>query len=119
MSGVSMQFCPTCANMLLLERSGEEEEYSHRYFCQTCAYVCGIGRPVVADTPLVKKEVDDVLGGSEAWINAQRTDTVTCEKCGNTGAFYFQLQTRSADEPMTTMYKCASMQCGRRWQTSE
>lgn len=26
-----------------------------------------------------------------------------------------QIQTRSADEPMTTFYKCCSLQCGHRW----
>jgi DNA-directed RNA polymerase III subunit RPC11 len=36
-----------------------------------------------------------------------------CAKCGNDRAYYQQLQIRSADEPMTTFYKCTS--CGLRW----
>ena len=36
-----------------------------------------------------------------------------CGKCGNDRAYYQQLQIRSADEPMTTFYKCAA--CGLRW----
>lgn len=62
-----------CANMLLLGRSDEEQVY--RYFCQTCNYVCGIGKPVIIHTPLIKKEVDYVLDGEETWKNAQRTNT--------------------------------------------
>ncbi|XWV24888.1 transcription factor S-II-related protein [Tupanvirus deep ocean] len=34
-----------------------------------------------------------------------------CRVCKNTGHFYRQLQTRSADEPMTTFYICK--QCGK------
>ena len=36
-----------------------------------------------------------------------------CTKCGNDHAYYQQLQIRSADEPMTTFYKCTA--CGLRW----
>jgi DNA-directed RNA polymerase subunit M/transcription elongation factor TFIIS len=34
-----------------------------------------------------------------------------CRICGNVAHFYYQLQTRSADEPMTTFYTCK--QCGK------
>ena len=36
-----------------------------------------------------------------------------CGKCGNDRAYCQQLQIRSADEPMTTFYKCTA--CGMRW----
>lgn len=36
-----------------------------------------------------------------------------CPKCDHTRAYYFQLQIRSADEPMTTFLKCVS--CGNQW----
>ena len=36
-----------------------------------------------------------------------------CGKCGNDHAYYQQLQIRSADEPMTTFFKCTA--CGMRW----
>ena len=36
--------------------------------------------------------------------------TVACKKeCGNERAFYMQLQIRSADEPMTTFYRCVGL----------
>ncbi|KAK2161113.1 hypothetical protein LSH36_121g09042 [Paralvinella palmiformis] len=60
------------------------------------------------------KEVDDVLGGSAAWENVDSTEE-TCPKCSHKRAFFMQIQTRSADEPMTTFYKCCNMQCGHRW----
>jgi len=41
------------------------------------------------------------------------TDNFTCRKCKSKKCNYYQLQTRSADEPMTTFVTCIS--CGSRW----
>lgn len=44
---------------------------------------------------------------------AAATDTFTCRKCKSKECNYYQLQTRSADEPMTTFVSCIN--CGNRW----
>ena len=60
---------------------------------------------------LERKEVDDVLGGKEAWENVDQTDSqCPVESCGSVRAYFMQIQIRSADEPMTTFYKC--VKCG-------
>jgi transcription elongation factor S-II len=41
------------------------------------------------------------------------TDNFTCNKCKSKKCTYYQLQTRSADEPMTTFVTC--LECGKRW----
>lgn len=41
------------------------------------------------------------------------TDDFTCGKCKSTKCTYYQLQTRSADEPMTTFVTC--LDCGNRF----
>ena len=41
------------------------------------------------------------------------TDNFTCSKCKSNKCTYYQLQTRSADEPMTTFVTCIT--CGNRW----
>ncbi len=41
------------------------------------------------------------------------TDNFTCRKCKSNKCSYYQLQTRSADEPMTTFVTCIN--CGNRW----
>lgn len=41
------------------------------------------------------------------------TDNFTCRKCKSKECSYYQLQTRSADEPMTTFVTC--IKCGNRW----
>jgi DNA-directed RNA polymerase III subunit RPC11 len=77
------------------------------------------------------KQVDDIMGGAAAWENVdQTTGTLAspswvvvaglmvvpmCQnkQCGCTKAYYRQMQIRSADEPMTTFYKC--VECGEQW----
>jgi len=41
------------------------------------------------------------------------TDDFKCWKCKSKKCTYYQLQTRSADEPMTTFVNC--LDCGNRW----
>ena len=80
------------------------------------------------------KDIDDILGGPEAWKNAELTDgkhrvrlcapgpvrsasapfvAAICTKCNNNKAYFLQLQVRSTEEPPTNFYKCAG--CGYRW----
>ena len=44
---------------------------------------------------------------------AAATDTFTCNKCKSKRCSYTQMQTRSADEPMTTFVQC--LDCDKRW----
>lgn len=44
---------------------------------------------------------------------AAATDTFTCRKCRGNQCTYYQMQTRSADEPMTTFVTC--ILCNARW----
>ena len=41
------------------------------------------------------------------------TDTFTCRKCKGNECTYYNMQTRSADEPMTCYVSCLT--CGNRW----
>ena len=44
-----------------------------------------------------------------------RTDQFTCSRCRGTDCSYYQLQTRSADEPITTFVTCLT--CTKRWRS--
>ena len=41
------------------------------------------------------------------------TDTFKCRKCSSRKCSYYEVQTRSADEPMTQFINC--LDCGNRW----
>ncbi|KAG8463918.1 hypothetical protein KFE25_000086 [Diacronema lutheri] len=105
-----MHFCPRDGSLLMIDA----HHGSFRFFCHLCPYVYQIRKPVVSEVKLERKAVDDVMGGEEAWSNVDQTEVI-CPKCQNTTAYFFQLQIRSADEPMTTFYKCTSSSCGNRW----
>eukprot|EP00732_Lithocolla_globosa_P008530 Lithocolla_globosa_v1_NODE_12301_length_439_cov_10.141388.p1 type:complete len:107 gc:universal NODE_12301_length_439_cov_10.141388:394-74(-) len=103
-----MLFCPTCANILLVNSNSAEMQF----FCNTCPYIHPITQQFSSKVPLERKQVDDVLGGSDAWKNVDSTE-VDCPACEHTRAYFMQIQIRSADEPMTTFYKCC--ECGERF----
>ena len=78
----------------------------NRLECRTCPYQHAIDMPIYSRKNFPKKEREDVFGGPGAWDNAQK-GRVPCPTadCGGNEAAFFQLQIRSADEPMTTFYK--------------
>ncbi|ODV82463.1 putative RNA polymerase III subunit C11 [Suhomyces tanzawaensis NRRL Y-17324] len=107
-----LSFCPNCSNMLLI-RQGEDG--CNQFYCATCPYEFKInGFQMFDRKDLARKEVDDVLGGEGFWDNVDQT-AAQCprDSCGGTKAYFYQLQIRSADEPMTTFYKC--VKCGEKW----
>lgn len=68
-------------------------------------------RPDLWDKLLEEKRIKDenkFLPKIEA-----STDDFTCFKCKSKKCTFYQLQTRSADEPMTTFVTC--LECGNRW----
>eukprot|EP00658_Telonema_sp_P-2_P056616 TRINITY_DN45077_c0_g1_i2.p1 TRINITY_DN45077_c0_g1~~TRINITY_DN45077_c0_g1_i2.p1 ORF type:complete len:237 (-),score=82.77 TRINITY_DN45077_c0_g1_i2:227-937(-) len=74
------------------------------------------------DADMASKEQTERLDKlkAEAWKDAQvaqtpmdETDQFQCGKCKKKRCIYFQKQTRSADEPMTTFIKC--QECGHNW----
>jgi transcription elongation factor S-II len=62
--------------------------------------------------PLIQAKIKRDKNKYETNIEAA-TDTFKCGKCHSTKCTYYQMQTRSADEPMTTFVTC--IDCGKRW----
>jgi DNA-directed RNA polymerase III subunit RPC11 len=110
-----MKFCPRCGNLLIIEEGEVMEEVNDGedevavgavvFKCQTCPYQHEITHAFTNTVSTKKKEVDDVLGGDEAWKNVDRTEAI-CPHCRHNEAFFLQIQIRSADEPMSTFYRC-------------
>ena len=67
-------FCAVCGNLLLVEQN--ERLY---LYCQACPYRFRLERPFTSSQTFERKQVDDVLGGAEAWKNVDQTDgTSSC-----------------------------------------
>lgn len=103
--------CPHCANILTVSLTNQG---TNRLECRTCPFEHAIKEPVFSRREYERKEKDDLFGGPGAWDNAQK-GRVQCpvEDCNGEEAAFYQVQIRSADEPMTSFYKC--MTCGQKW----
>lgn len=69
----------------------------------------------------LKQKMDEIskqnlFNAQGATIERSVTDRFTCGKCKEKKVSYYQLQTRSADEPLTTFCTCEA--CGNRWKFS-
>lgn len=58
----------------------------------------------------MKRKIDESIFNPTI---AATTDMFKCGKCKSNHCSYYQLQTRSADEPMTTFVNCIN--CGNNW----
>ncbi|KAN0119748.1 putative DNA-directed RNA polymerase III subunit C11 [Hyaloscypha variabilis] len=114
-------FCPSCSNVLTVSTTtpaasgeGDSHEAVNRLECQTCPYQYILKKRYYERKTFTRKEREDVFGGPGAWDNADKAQ-MQCPKegCDGETAAFFQVQIRSADEPMTGFYKC--MTCGNRW----
>ena len=64
-------------------------------------------------TALKQKEYKDLIMDKNRGIQKDFKGAFQCGKCKSWRTTYYQLQTRSADEPMTTFVNCVD--CGKRW----
>jgi DNA-directed RNA polymerase III subunit RPC11 len=59
-----------------------------------------------------RKEAAEVES-EKNWANED--SEVLCPKCFGKGAWFYEQQTRSADEPATIFFKCKSKECSNQW----
>ncbi len=94
-----MEFCDDCHALVLLEASAESGRLQRR--CSRC----GQARPVTETREREVASGKSVRRGAGPARVQERTEAL-CERCGNTQAFFLQLQTRGADEPSTQFFTC-------------
>ena len=105
-----MKFCPKCSALLIPRKDSKGTVLA----CPNCRYVDKtaakspppkLSQVVTAkEVPIVNEEMDDT---------ALPTTDAKCEKCGNSHAYYWLIQTRASDEPETKFLKCT--QCKHVW----
>ncbi|KAE9416114.1 hypothetical protein Angca_004057 [Angiostrongylus cantonensis] len=103
-------FCPFCGSLLQVEEGDSCMQFS----CPSCPFTCPVTKKVSSRIYPKLKDLEEVLGGPSVWDNAQVTDE-RCPNCSHGRAYFMQIQTRSADEPMTIFYRCANVDCAHRW----
>jgi transcription factor S len=112
-----VQFCPHCEKLLKKRKVGDKWVNA----CTSCDYQVDI----VPDTPPIKKINKEslekkraetktiVINEAERLKLVPESKNILCFRCKSHKIEYMQLQTRRADEPMTTFFRCAN--CGNRW----
>lgn len=101
---------------------------NNRFECRACPFEYALDRKWYDRTVMKEKEVEQVFGGKDEWANADSVEgkrllrlydwygldlglimafAVQCpnEGCDSDRAYFYQLQIRSADEPMTTFLR--------------
>jgi len=97
-----LEFCPECESMLRLHKENGKSILK----CK-CGYKKVVNEESTAtDTNSVQKLQKNEIEIIDSEIGTLPTKTEECPKCGNKKAFYWQLQTRSGDEAMTTFFRC-------------
>lgn len=95
-----MYFCPFCSNLLVPEQS-----QALNLTCTTCPYIYKLSITLSHSTKNAVKTVDKVMGEEDDLKYANKCQ-IKCPKCANNEAMFLEIQTRSADEPMTIFYQC-------------
>ncbi|MCS7110777.1 MAG: transcription factor S [Ignisphaera sp.] len=106
-------FCPACGSLMIFEKS------RRGYRCPRCGYEMqnrDSGRAVVSKTIIHAEKERLMVVNSSIEVppgSVLLKGHTRCPKCGYEDVYAWQLQTRAADEPPTTFYKC--VKCGHTW----
>lgn len=101
-------FCQKCGAIMVpkMDRKGKT-----RLVCSSCNY-----RSTKRENIVLREKMD--VGKGKIEVINKRVETLPktkeeCPKCGNNEAFYWTVQTRSADEAETRFFKCTK--CNHTW----
>ena len=94
-------------NSRLIQRLQEGEFPAHRIPFMTARELYPEHWQTLADEQL-KRETTMLEGNNE-----EGSDMFKCRRCGKSKTKYWEMQTRSADEPMTIFIRC--LNCGKEW----
>ena len=104
-----MQFCPKCGTIILPNKSTSKTKLA----CPSCNY-----KFIQKKEPMLLKE--KIINNEKIEVVDKKIEILPkvdqeCPKCKNNNAYFWLLQTRSADEAETTFYKCTK--CNYTWRT--
>ncbi len=107
-----MFFCKSCDSHLSVQVDSIKSDVScgMHFVCPACSYTEPIKKPIVFTQYFNIKEENNIIDDDTTYGNKC---SVNCPKCSHGIALFKEIQTRSADEPMTIFYKCVN--CGHNW----
>jgi len=113
---VGIRFCQECNNMLYPKE--DKDNKILLYACRNCDYKqeadsnCIYVNKIMHEIDELTHIVPDVISDP----TLPRTEDHACPKCGHREAvFFFQAQTRRAEEEMRLYYVCTNQNCTHRW----
>jgi DNA-directed RNA polymerase subunit M len=101
-------FCPKCGSLMLPSREKKKT------VCPSCGYSDknSDGSIRISERGKEAKEIEIVEKGQFDMLPKIKA---TCNKCQNSEAYYWHVQTRAADEPETRFNRCTK--CGHTWRS--
>jgi len=97
-----MMFCPKCGSILMPNQG--------KLTCPRCNYKTTEKQDTVMREKIESQKAVDII---EKEIETLPLTDAECSKCGHKKAYFWEVQTRAADEPATKFFKC--QKCKHIW----
>lgn len=94
-----MLFCPFCSNILVIEKQSSGNGLS----CKACTYVYIVVDDMIKTMHMTPKRSESLIDEDKE-LKLAATCEKRCSSCGFEETMFIEMQTRSADEPMTVLY---------------
>ena len=94
-----MLFCPKCGTIMMPKTENGKRVIK----CVKCGYL-SVGEGMALKEEVKHKAKEVIVIENDA--PQLPLGDYKCKKCGHAKSYFWELQTRSADEPPTRFYKC-------------
>ena len=111
---IIFEYCNDCGGMMYPTKEEGEQVLK----CRRCGFIQKTSEEEIENTYKISTEIKHTVKDKIEVIKTDDLKTMPktraeCPKCGHKEAAYWQAQTRSADEGMTTFYRC--LKCKFTW----
>ena len=104
--------CPKCGSLMISKKNNKGK---NELVCRKCGYKIKQSKKIRIGSGIKNEKREIIVIEKRELENNLPKTHVICPECGNNEAYYWVQQTRSADEPPTTFYKCTK--CGYQWRS--